>query len=303
MPSYYVVVQYVPDPVSDERLNVGVVTLGDGVLRSRFLRRWARVRAFSGGRDISFLRNFAEEVRSWSPANERLPALDDTVRVSETVLQEMARRWVNSIQLTEPRASTLDSEHLLADVAARFLYEPRPRRRARDRRAATRIAYDSLLGALTEYGVPNGPDLVHRRDAVEGAVEEHSFDVTVRNSHLVGAIQALSFESGLHPELEREIDATAWTLADAKSRHQETAFGVMALPPRSGPHTKAFSRAERVFTSIGADLILEDQIDEWSRTTLHSLRHDTGDGNGTRSPTRRSGAVVRSQIGSPRKKP
>jgi Protein of unknown function (DUF3037) len=61
MPGYYSVVQYLPDPVTDERVNIGVITYGDGGIRCRFLRTWTRVRMF-GGEDVSFLREFAAGV-------------------------------------------------------------------------------------------------------------------------------------------------------------------------------------------------------------------------------------------------
>src|SRR6266700_2867713 len=46
MPTTYTVVQYVPDPIADERLNVGVIAVSGGRARSRFLTNWRRAERF-----------------------------------------------------------------------------------------------------------------------------------------------------------------------------------------------------------------------------------------------------------------
>ena len=44
MTSYYSVVQYVPNPMSGERVNVGVIAFDGHAVRTRFLRNWTRAR-------------------------------------------------------------------------------------------------------------------------------------------------------------------------------------------------------------------------------------------------------------------
>ena len=59
MTSHYSIVQYVPDPIADERINVGVIATGEnGTVRVRFLGHWQRVHQFGRG-DVSFLQEFA----------------------------------------------------------------------------------------------------------------------------------------------------------------------------------------------------------------------------------------------------
>src|SRR6266571_3423111 len=50
MPTTYTVVQYVPDPIADERLNVGVIAVSGGRARSRFLTNWLRAERFGNAR-------------------------------------------------------------------------------------------------------------------------------------------------------------------------------------------------------------------------------------------------------------
>jgi hypothetical protein len=45
MPARYSVIQYLPDPATDERINFGVLAFGDGDhLYARFVRNWSFLR-------------------------------------------------------------------------------------------------------------------------------------------------------------------------------------------------------------------------------------------------------------------
>ena len=107
MVSYYTVVQYYPDPITDERINIGVMVFGDGQLRSHFLQDWRRVEQF-GGEDISFLYDFARRAEAWD----------------ETTLKDCMTRWTRSIQFREPLPSLREPEKLLDEKARLFLREP-----------------------------------------------------------------------------------------------------------------------------------------------------------------------------------
>src|SRR5437660_835922 len=106
MASFYSVVQYLPDPVRNERVNVGVLAFGGGRLRSQFLTNWNRVKQFVG-RDVSFLIELSRDARRWD---------EQTVRT-------LAGQWTGSIQLTEVAASVLDTDELLVDSVGRYLVE------------------------------------------------------------------------------------------------------------------------------------------------------------------------------------
>src|SRR6266496_1389754 len=120
MASHYTVVHYVPDPISDERINVGVLVFGDGRIRSRFLSSWRRVQQFGTG-DVSFVRDFASRIEQTTGLQ---PPIDEPVgreALTETRLRQMIGRWVNSIQFSEPKASLLAPERLLDEMCRRFL--------------------------------------------------------------------------------------------------------------------------------------------------------------------------------------
>jgi len=124
---YYTIIQYVPDPVIDERINIGVIVVDGDRLICRFVSDWRRVRAF-GGEDITFLQEFARQIERDTARNSESrrtrSGSSDQPGFDEHRLLQMANRWINSIQFTEPRASLLDADVLLEEVARRFLKTP-----------------------------------------------------------------------------------------------------------------------------------------------------------------------------------
>jgi Protein of unknown function (DUF3037) len=269
MPSYYSVVQYVPDPVADERINVGVIVFGDGVVRSRFLRSWRRVQALSGT-DVTFLREFVGAVATWAPEQRDLPGIAEVREVTGSALRAMAGHWINSIQFSEPRASLAAPDAVMADIAARFLKEPTPRRRGfRDRRAAAQAAYIQLRAALQQVAGPQTHAVLARYVKVAGRFDEHRFDISVQNGRTILAAQGLSFEVPASRELEKEVDAVAWAIDDVHRAAESPALAVVALPPKS--RSRVFDRAVNVFRGLGATVVQEDEIGAWATDTAMAL--------------------------------
>ena len=89
MPTTYTVVQYVPDPIADERLNVGVIAVSGEHARSRFLTNWLRAERF-GNASVRVLKDFARQVE-----RAEIPALPiheagEHLELSEAKLRELA---------------------------------------------------------------------------------------------------------------------------------------------------------------------------------------------------------------------
>ena len=78
MTSFYSVVQFVPDPIIDERLNIGVVVFGNGIVRTRFIDNWKQVTAI--------LPAYADFIRDFT---SRCSDMD------ETTIQSIGGRWIN----------------------------------------------------------------------------------------------------------------------------------------------------------------------------------------------------------------
>lgn len=260
--SFYSVIQYVPDPVTGERVNVGVVTVRGEEVHAKFLTDWRRIRSF-GGEDLDFLKEFARAAQSWSKAQDRLPGLEERVRLNEQGIRNLAGKWINTVQFTELKASLLDPSELLIDAANRFLRtQPRRRRGFRDRRAAAALARNTIEMVVQDVVGSRWRELVRRNDTVAGRFDDHRFDVSVKNGDIMLAVRALSFEGPASHELEREVDATAWALDDVRKARRDIELAVAALPPRT--RSKTFDSARRVFEGLEASFVVEDDLQSWA---------------------------------------
>src|ERR1700712_1684377 len=120
MPAKYSVIQFVPDPIAGERINIGVIAFDKYRVVVRFLKQWERVKRFAND-DVQFLQDFADNCISAVSPNLLLPTSERFPRLDESKIIEMAHGWKNSIQLTEPRGSTKVADDLLSEIASRFL--------------------------------------------------------------------------------------------------------------------------------------------------------------------------------------
>jgi Protein of unknown function (DUF3037) len=258
VPSRYSVVQYLPDPVTDERINIGVVAFGDGVMRARFVRNWRRVGSF-GGPDIDFLKKFARDVET--AAEQQIPLALEGSRLDAEALRQAAGRWMNSIQLTEPRGSTLEPDELVGKIARRFLRDRvRVSRRGRDRRVATAAAARSLESALHAHGSRHPEKYIQGHHHVEGAHDEHIFDLALVNGTTQLGVLSISFELGVPAYLSREVRATAWTLDDV--RPSGLPITVVTLPPRG--KSKTYDHAVALFSDLEARVVEEADVPDWA---------------------------------------
>ena len=131
--SRYTVVQYLPRPLTGERINIGVIAWGGGKLAARFVENWRRVRAF-GHEDTEFLQDFVRQVNKSVDAASLLPGLSDQT-VDEDCLSTIIGSWSHSIQFSEPRASiNRIPEAVVNEIASIYLPDVvQPAARARDR--------------------------------------------------------------------------------------------------------------------------------------------------------------------------
>jgi hypothetical protein len=270
VPSRYVVFQFLPDPLTDERINIGVATLGPEGFYATFLRDWRRVRSFAG-MDVRFLNEFADRVAGAAD----LPTLwTDTEAEVAHLFDKAPAAWINSIQVTRPRASLRPADKLIDDVARRFLRTSPRQRRGRDRRWIRAVAYETVLGALESAGFENAEDLVHtkgRKATLQGDIEAHQFDLAVRNDTVVTAALALSFERQSPHDLHRDYSSAAWAIEDVRRSAPEVPLAVVMLPPVKGT-SKTYEQARYVFERLDARPVPNDQIDEWATEVAAAVK-------------------------------
>jgi hypothetical protein len=256
MASYYCIVQYSPDPVRDERINVGVIAFGGGRVRSHFLQNWNRVARF-GSERTKFIRDFARDADSMS---------EDNVR-------RIAGRWINSIQFTKPAASLLDVDDILYDAAKRFLVDENPAQRGYRGRNQARIfavnqvktALHTRLGGLSRF-------YHHENYAIQGIRSSHHFDVAVGNGHIAFVVQGLSFERPLDRSLEQQVDATAWAVSDITAQQDSPNIGIFVFEPKNDANRDFYGRSVRTFEDVGASVIDERNATGWTTKMVEQVK-------------------------------
>ena len=118
-PSYYSVIQYVPNPIADERINIGVIAFDDRTVLVHFLKNWNRVRNF-GGEDIGFLLEFAKRMEESAKSGLLFPG-DAENGIPRCVprcdrFQAYPVEDQDFINFTKPRSSSLNVEVLFQET-------------------------------------------------------------------------------------------------------------------------------------------------------------------------------------------
>lgn len=263
-PAFYTVVQYVPNPLADDRMSVGVIVFGDGQIRSRFVQNWKPVQQFAGT-DIELLREFAARIDEEAVASAGGPLQPDMFtagpsrRIDESRILQMASEWSNSIQLTPAEPSLRSHDELLTTLADMVLREPKhTSHRFRDRQQAARMAVNTVRQAVERrVGSKVANKAIGVRYPVAGhLVKNIKVDLAIKNGRVYEVAQAVSFETHNMAELETQSAAAVYSLSDIHQRNRDILLTVVAYPPR--PQLKGYSEARQRFTDFRSSL---EQID------------------------------------------
>ena len=125
MASYYSIIQYVPNPIANERINIGVLIFDDKEIKVKFLKNWNRVKNFCMG-DITFLRDFESQMQEAVAQGLLFPGDSLLDQPRQERLQRVSESWMNSVQFTEPNFSLKPVDKLLEDSIKKYLIEPAP---------------------------------------------------------------------------------------------------------------------------------------------------------------------------------
>ena len=272
MTSRYSVIQYVPNPIADERINIGIVAFNDQLVKTRFVKSWQRVGCFAKSDcDIEFLKDFKYKL-------ERLASLgllfsndaDDKSRNLDR-LNKVAESWNNSVQFTAPRGSLRDPQSLLDDLAEDLLVEPFPKKTPtfRNRDAAIKVTRKKVKSIVDNFG--KGANQYYKTDYnLQGELTKNKFDVAVANGRTFLAMRAISFEVKINDLL---ISSTSWLIADVRKVQPNVPIGVVILPPkkesiRFEQSNRVYKESKSMYESLGAETIYEEDIESWTNDRL-----------------------------------
>lgn len=122
--TFYSILQYVPCPIANERINIGVLVFNDKDMKFQALKNWKRVHNF-GRENLDFLYEFVTRMDEWTKRGLLFPG-DDKLHLSRVErMRELSNSWMNSIQFTQPHPLLASTDKLLMDIVEDFLIEPK----------------------------------------------------------------------------------------------------------------------------------------------------------------------------------
>ena len=255
MATFYTVIQFVPDPVADERQRRG----------SRFRRRPSpcpfreKLGPSSALRQQGrlFLKQFARDLE------DRIQDGPTSSRVTEATLRDMAANWRNAIQFTTPRGSLLSLEKLLEDAEGRFLASDRvPGSQPFTRRFMKKLAFDATCQAFVQRGGERARRYVKRNFSINGAITAHPFSLAIANRTPCVAAEVFSFVGSSERSQEKGVMATAFAFEDVQKQHREIDLVALVLTGDESPTVSV--DAMKVFGSLRARVVPKDQVDDWA---------------------------------------
>jgi len=273
--THYTVVHYLPNPLSGERINVGLIAWNEGRIAARFVDDWRRVHSF-GGEDVEFIHDFVERVEEAMLSEPLLPGLADGPQLDEDRLKRIVGTWTHSLQFSEPKASLKSPAAVVDEMAPVFLRRSRRRVKTwRDRRAAAALVASSVRTTVTNLVKTKPADLVRRNQLIKGKLGRHQFDVVVANGKPLFAAQGLSFQIGDTRLLDLETNATAFAITDVRRAIPHFPLAVLTLPPQK--KSPLFTQAQKVFHGLSADVVESaEEMARWAaRTTKKVVLHTT----------------------------
>lgn len=258
MASFYSVLQYIPDPVRDERVNFGVLAFGGGQVCRVFLSNWTRVRSFAQA-DVAFLKRLVHETGDWD----------------EAAIRRLAEQWTGSIRITTPSASLLAPDALVLDASKRFLIDSVPAMLGyRPRTTAVKTARTWVKEKLKERVGGRWRALLRdEKYHLPGTHKAYEFDIAVGNGQPYFAMQALSFEVPNTKPLEKEIEATAWRVKEVHDASPGLPIGVFTFPPdgEGSDRTRLYEEARQIFGDLEVAVIDEQHLPAWASDMVAAL--------------------------------
>lgn len=251
MSAYYSVIQFIPDIVRNERINVGVVSFYEDKKEFQFVENFARVQKF--GAEKSFLQYMFEHIKS----------------MSVDQIKEASSEWNNGIQFTDPAPSLLDLNATLLDAAKRFLIDPavkeKSRRTHHDVKTAARRA---LKEAISESIHRSAISYLKSDYAIQGRLGRHNFDIKAANGSPIFAANALSFQS--RKGLESAVHATAWSIEDVLKIDDTLPLSVIVCPSQN--EDALYQEALSTFGELKAEVVEEHEVDSWAKKMAEKVK-------------------------------
>lgn len=275
--SEYSIIYCSPDPIADERINIGVVVLTGDSARVRFVSSWDRVKRFAGDVPIGHVKDFAESLELTTmgvpTAPQYTPMFDPVSLSTGAMIREMVNSWSLTIQFTPLQPSLEEPHALLERLSDRFLKkQPKQARRARTKAQVIDTAIKSIRTEIAKSSLDliSRPITVQTHKTIAGkTIGSIPSDLSLVNGHLLGAAQAVSFQIGDVAETKAQRITSLLSLVDVRSLDSRVNVAMVVAPPLPGTSNfrvmhEEFESTRRDARSANVRLVTEDEVPEWA---------------------------------------
>ncbi len=220
IPCEFSLIRYVPDPVKDEFVNIGVLLREAGRPESaqvRFTRDWSRVRCADPEADVGWLEAVEQELRARLAQGPTEVAL---------VLRMLEENFSNLLQLSEPKACLAESVVAEMEALSHLYVETRKQGRERRRTGRQAIA-QSMRQSFEAAGVWG---LMRKRIAASLYTRPGDplrIDCGYRPNGVIRMFQAISLEGDL--EAAKVLAFSAPQLAEGVARVEAATLELTAI--------------------------------------------------------------------------
>ncbi len=220
IPCEFSLIRYVPDPVKDEFVNIGVLLREAGrpeAAQVRFTRDWSRVRCADPEADVGWLEAVEQELRA------RLA--QGPVEVA-AVMRMLEENFSNLLQMTEPKACLAESVVAEMEALSHLYVETRKQGRERRRTGRQAIAL-SMRQSFETAGVWG---LMRKRIAASMYTRPGDplrIDCGYRPNGVIRMFQAISLEGDL--EAAKVLAFSAPQLSEGVARVEAATLELTAI--------------------------------------------------------------------------
>jgi hypothetical protein len=270
-PCEFLLVRYVPDPVRNEFVNIGVVLRDEEQTVVRFTRDWARVRCMDAGADVGALEAFEEELRA------RLIA-ESVTETEKPVLRLLEDSLSASVQLSEAKACLAENAAAEMDELMRLYVEARAREGVQERHPAERGRAGIVRRMRTEFERAGVWPLMRKRIAASAytqAGDPLQIDCGYRPNGVVKMFHAVTLAGELDAAkvLAYSLPRLAQGMERAEHAKLELTAVVEPLAKIDGEESaERYHFGVETMESAGLRVITEKQLERAAQTAREELR-------------------------------
>jgi hypothetical protein len=265
--TYYSVVKFIPDPLSGESVNIGLIVFSpEGEYgRAVFDDSERRARRIAPGANLAFLDQVERELRDALPRPTGQKTLGLAGRGWDSeALWRLSRDSQNVLQFSEPLASTEEPERLVHRLKEIYLPALAGRSRSRDALAVRRhVRRDLVRVGLSAW----------LRDdfEVKGRHDRYRFDIAVvrnGNGSADQLIESMTLAKADTEATRRELDALGYALYDLRNAERTGPVALVVAPDESRTLVKL---AGSILDEFDAEVVIEDAADNWAAALAERL--------------------------------